>query len=90
MLQNTGFGLSALLIAAGAILKWAVTYEAEGIDLNQVGLIIFIVGLGLGLISLVMAASGSRRTVDSERESLIDGRPVVERQRDVITDHDRG
>ena len=31
-----GVGVSLLLIAAGAILTWAVTAEASGVDLNTV------------------------------------------------------
>ena len=44
-----GISVSILLIAVGAILTWAVTAEAEGIDINTVGVILMIVGL-LGLV----------------------------------------
>jgi hypothetical protein len=39
---------SLLLIAVGAILKYAVTAGVAGIDLQTVGLILMIVGLVLG------------------------------------------
>ncbi len=87
-MRTTGLGLSALLVAAGAILAWAVTYEVEGVDLNMVGLILFFVGLGLGLITLAAAASGSRTTVNAERESVVNGQPVVEHQKSTTVQHD--
>ncbi len=85
-MRTSGLGLSALLIAVGAILAWAVTAQAEGIDLNQVGIILFIVGLGLGLLTLAMSAFGRRTVVQTDRESIVNGRPVVEREREIITD----
>lgn len=88
LMRTTGLGLSALLLATGAILKWAVTYEAEGIDLNQVGVILFIVGLGLGVVSLIATAAGRRTTIDTQHEQVIDGQPIVERQHETITQHD--
>jgi hypothetical protein len=42
-------GTSLLLIAVGAILKYAVTADVSGIDLQTVGVILILVGI-LGLI----------------------------------------
>jgi hypothetical protein len=44
-----GIGLSLILIAAGAILTWAVETSVSGIDINAVGVILMIVGL-IGLV----------------------------------------
>ena len=44
-----GISVSIILIAVGAILTWAVTATAEGIDINTVGVILLVVGL-LGLV----------------------------------------
>jgi hypothetical protein len=44
-----GISLSLLLIAAGAILTWAVSAEASGIDIQVVGVIMLIVGI-VGLV----------------------------------------
>ena len=44
-----GISLSLLLIAAGAILTWAVSAEASGIDIQVVGVILLIVGI-IGLV----------------------------------------
>jgi hypothetical protein len=66
-----GIGVSLIVIAAGAILRWAVTADAEGVNLATVGLILLIVG-AIGLVfSLVFWSSwggvGVRRTVREER-----------------------
>ena len=42
-------GTSLLLIAVGAILKYAVTAEVSGIDIQTVGVILMLIGI-LGLI----------------------------------------
>jgi hypothetical protein len=67
-----GISISLLVIAVGAILTWAVTAEAEGIDINTVGVILLIVGL-LGLVlSLIFWSSwgGFQR-----RTTYVDGGP---------------
>jgi sulfite exporter TauE/SafE len=60
-----GIGTSLLLIAVGAILRFAVTATTSSVNIHTVGLILMIVGaIGL-LISLfwVLAWSERRRTV---------------------------
>ncbi len=52
-----GVGVSLLLIAAGAILTWAVSAETSGIDLNTVGVILMIVGAVGLVLSLVFWSS---------------------------------
>ena len=42
-------GTSIVLIAVGAILKWAVTAHVSGVNLQTVGTILFVLGI-LGLI----------------------------------------
>jgi hypothetical protein len=68
-----GISVSILLIAVGAILTWGVTAEAEGLDVNAIGVILMIVGL-LGLvISMIFWSSwgGFRR-----RAEYVEGGPV--------------
>ncbi|HEX2302291.1 MAG TPA: DUF6458 family protein [Gaiella sp.] len=73
-----GIGISLILIAAGAILTWAVTAEASGVDLNTVGVILMVVGIVGALISLVFWSSwggfgGYRReTVVREGDRLVE------------------
>jgi Domain of unknown function (DUF6458) len=61
-------GTSIVLIAAGAILKWAVTAHVSGVNLQTVGTILFVLGI-LGLIlSLLYTFMWSRRQpVDDTR-----------------------
>jgi Zn-dependent protease with chaperone function len=45
-------GAAILLIAVGAVLKWAVTAHVSGFDIQTAGTIVFIVGLA-GLVLAV-------------------------------------
>lgn len=60
-------GTSLVLIAVGAVLKFAVTEEVSGIKIETVGTILMVVGIVGGLISLVMMSLGSRRAEVVER-----------------------
>ena len=44
-----GIGVSLFLLAVGAILAFAVTFETSGIDIDTIGVILMIIG-GLGLL----------------------------------------
>jgi hypothetical protein len=54
-------GASLLLIALGAVLKFAVTKQVSGIDLNTVGVILMVVG-AIGLALSLIFLSMRRRT----------------------------
>ena len=54
-------GGSLLLIAIGAILKYAVTAHVSGVNLGTVGVILMVVGIAGLLISLIWLASARRR-----------------------------
>jgi heme/copper-type cytochrome/quinol oxidase subunit 2 len=55
-------GTSLVLIAVGAILRYAVTASTKGIDLATVGLVLMIVGIvGLVLSLLWMSVWARRR-----------------------------
>ena len=62
-----GIGASLVLIAAGAILVWAVEADVSGVDLTTVGWILLVVGVVGALLSLVFWSSwggpGGRRDV---------------------------
>ncbi len=53
-------GVSIFLIAIGAILAFAVNATVSGIDINVVGVILLVVGIGWLALSLVLLSS--RRT----------------------------
>lgn len=63
-MRNGGIGGSLFLVALGAILYWAVTVEAEGFNINTIGLILMIVGAVGLILTLLMTASAER----TERE----------------------
>jgi Domain of unknown function (DUF6458) len=73
-----GIGVSLILVAAGAILTWAVTAEASGVDLNTVGVILMVVGIVGALLSLVFWSSWGgfgathRETVVRERDHVVE------------------
>jgi hypothetical protein len=46
-------GSSIVLIAVGAILKWAVTAHVSGINLQTAGTVLFVLGI-LGLLLSIM------------------------------------
>ena len=75
-----GIGVSLLLIAVGAILTWAVSTDASGVDLQTVGIILMVVGAIGALISLLFWSSWGgfgayrRGTVVRDDRDLVDRR----------------
>jgi hypothetical protein len=78
-----GIGTSIFLIAVGAILKFAVTADVAGVELDTVGLILMIVGIVGLLISVLWMTiwADRRRAVVAEREPVARDRVV---ERDVV------
>ena len=56
-------GSSLVLIAVGAILKFAVTTSVSGINLSTVGVVLMVVGIAGLVISLVLANTARRTEV---------------------------
>ena len=52
-----GIGVSLILIAVGAVLTWAVSATASGVDINAIGVILMIVGAVGLLLSLMFWSS---------------------------------
>jgi len=52
-----GISVSLVLIAVGAILTWAVSATASGVDLNVVGVILMIVGAAGLVLSMIFWSS---------------------------------
>ena len=69
-----GVGVSILLIAAGAILTWAVTATVSGVSIHTVGVILLVVGIVGLVVSMIFWSSwggpgywgGRRRTYMEE------------------------
>jgi hypothetical protein len=66
-----GIGVSLILVAAGAILTWAVNATVSGLNIHTVGVILMVVGIVGLILSLVFWSSwggfgapgpGGRRT----------------------------
>jgi hypothetical protein len=67
-------GFSLLLIAFGAVLAFAVDYQAAGIDIQTIGVILLLVGIiGLAMSMLFLASFapfGSHETrIESTRHT---------------------
>jgi apolipoprotein N-acyltransferase len=63
-------GGAIILIAAGAILKWAVTAHVSGFDIQTAGTVLFVVGLvglALALIYTFYWAQQRDRPADTTR-----------------------
>lgn len=75
-----GIGVSVFLLALGAVLTFAVNASLSGLDINVVGVILMVAGLG-GL-ALTMLVFGRRDTVVTRRPAVSEER-VVTRERDV-------
>lgn len=69
-------GVSLFLIAVGAVLRYAVTANVQGIRLQTVGLILMIVGIIGLLISLFTMTLWDR----DRRRGVVEERRVVERR----------
>jgi len=72
-----GLVVSLILIAAGAILIWAVTAEVAGLSIDAVGWILLIVGVVAFLLTLVLWSPWSTRR--ATRAEYVEERPVRER-----------
>jgi hypothetical protein len=71
-------GTSILLIAVGAILKFAVHTSVSGVNLQTIGVILMIVGvLGLILSIFWLTAWRDRRRGVVVEERVVDDRPYV-------------
>jgi hypothetical protein len=75
-----GFGVSLVLMAAGAILAWAVSADADGVNLNTVGYILLAVGAVGAVLSLVFWSTRGSRS----RTTYVEDRPG--RRREIVED----
>ena len=74
-----GIGTSIVLIAIGAILKFAVSASAHGFNIQTAGVILMvlgIVGLIISVLWMTIWANGARRTT-VERRAVVRDREVV-------------
>lgn len=90
MYAPAGLTVGLILIAVGAILVWAVTGEASGVDIDAVGWILMIVGAIAAILSLVFWASW-RGPGPYRRREYVEGEPGYRpRRRRVVEEEDGG
>jgi Domain of unknown function (DUF6458) len=71
-----GLGVSLFLIAAGAILTWAVNATVSGIDINTIGVILMVVGIiGLVLSMIFWSSWGGPGYANRRRTTVVDDGP---------------
>lgn len=71
-MRTGGIGGSLFLVALGAILYWAVTVEAEGFNINTIGLILMIVGAVGLILTLLMTASAEKTERDNSGVTIVE------------------
>jgi hypothetical protein len=75
-----GISVSLVFIAIGAILKWAVTATASGVNLGTVGVVLMVVGAVGLLLSLVFWSSwGGFGARAPERTTIVRDEPTLDR-----------
>jgi len=78
---KVGIGTSIFLIAVGAILKFAITENVQGVDIGVVGVILMVVGaVGLLLSFLWMTIWADRRRGAVVADRAVVREPVRERE----------
>jgi hypothetical protein len=61
-------GSSIFLIAVGAIIRYALSFDVSGVSRPVIGLILMVAGVVGLLLSLIYMASARRRVVDTRYE----------------------
>jgi hypothetical protein len=70
-----GIGVSLILIAAGAILTWAVNATVSGVSINTIGIILMVVGIVGLLLSLMFWSSWGGPSGARRRTTYVDDGP---------------
>ena len=70
-----GLGVSILLIAAGAILAFAVSADVSGVDVQTIGWILLIVGIVGAVLSMIFWSSWAGPGYWSRRRGYADEPP---------------
>ena len=70
-----GIGVSLILIAAGAILTWAVNATVSGLNIHTIGVILMVVGVVGLLLSLMFWSSWGGPAGVRRRTTYVDDAP---------------
>ena len=89
MYRGAGTGLiggGVVLAVIGAILKYAISVDTSGFNINTIGVILLIAGIALFVIGVIVIAAGGRRhtVVEEDVRETPSGASRVEERRDVL------
>jgi hypothetical protein len=72
-----GLGVSLILIAAGAILTWAVDGTVSGVNVHAVGVILLVIRIIGGVLSMIFWSSWAGPGYFTRRRTtyMVEGRP---------------
>jgi hypothetical protein len=70
-----GIGVSLILVAAGAILTWAVNATVSGLSIHTIGVILMVVGIVGLLLSLMFWSSWGGPAGVRRRTTYVDDAP---------------
>jgi hypothetical protein len=70
-----GFGVSIVLVAAGAILAFAVNADVQGVNIQTVGWILLIVGIVGFVLSMIFWSSWAGPGYFTRRRTYVDDGP---------------
>ena len=70
-----GLGVSLFLIAAGAILTWAVNATVSGLNINTIGVILMVVGIVGLVLSLIFWSSWGGPGYGRRRATVVEDVP---------------
>jgi hypothetical protein len=73
-------GVSLILIAVGAILVWGVTADAQGLNVDAIGVILMIVGFVGALLSMILWSEWSPVYRGTRRRAYVDDGVAVRRR----------
>jgi hypothetical protein len=65
-----GIGISVFLLVLGAIFRFAITADIDGVDLKMIGIILMIAGAGTFLLTILTM---SRSSQQQQNERLYNG-----------------
>ena len=78
-----GIVVSMLMIAAGAIMRFAVTVEGDGFNVGTTGMVLMVVGVIGAVLSIAFWASWGGFARPGQRAAVVGTTETVVREREV-------
>jgi hypothetical protein len=72
-----GIGISVFLLVLGAIFRFAITADIDGVDLRMIGVILMIAGAGTFLLTILTMSRSNQQQQHNERLYNGDNPPSV-------------